>query len=252
MAKDLGCSVKSLMQDAALRGGIRLETYTNDKVGLPTLRDIMSELEKPGRDPRKQFEAFSFMEGVNSMEDLNPGMRLPGIVTNVTAFGAFVDIGVHQDGLVHISQLADRFVKDPNEVVKVHQHVMVTVMEVNIPEAYFLSMKSGPRARRKREWDRPGQELSLDDLGKRWLIALKMNTIPVTTDTYQHRDRMVYGGFYQNGVIRWELIFHCAASREVSRAGELATCGSPAAVIPSAARAFRSLSMRRCTRPFVA
>ena len=169
MAKDLGCSVKSLMQDAALRGGIRLETYTNDKVGLPTLRDIMSELEKPGRDPRKQFEAFSFMEGVNSMEDLNPGMRLPGIVTNVTAFGAFVDIGVHQDGLVHISQLADRFVKDPNEVVKVHQHVMVTVMEVNIPlKRISLSMKSGaPRPEKKREWDRPGQELSLDDLRKR-------------------------------------------------------------------------------------
>ncbi len=169
MAKDLGCSVEALMKGAALRGRIRLENYANDKVGLPTLRDILKELEKPGRDPRKQFEVFQFMEGVNTMEDLNPGMRLPGVVTNVTAFGAFVDIGVHQDGLVHISQLADHFVKDPNEIVKVHQHVMVTVMEVNIPlKRISLSMKSGnPRPPKSRSGDRPGPELSLDDLRKR-------------------------------------------------------------------------------------
>jgi protein Tex len=142
-AKDLGCSVKDLMSNEELRRKIRLNDYTTDKVGLPTLTDIMSELAKPGRDPREQFEAFSFQEGVNSMEDLKPGMRLPGIVTNVTKFGAFVDIGVHQDGLVHISQLADRFVKDPAEVVKPQQKVNVTVLEVDLPRKRIsLSMRS--------------------------------------------------------------------------------------------------------------
>ena len=168
MAKDLGCKVKDLMGDAALRTGIQLDKYTDDKVGLPTLRDIMNELAKPGRDPRKQFEAFSFQEGVHTMEDLVPGMRLPGIVTNVTAFGAFVDIGVHQDGLVHISQLADHFVKDPNEVVKVHQRVMVTVMEVNIPlKRISLSMKSEPSQARRPEKSKapaPRPEMTFDDL----------------------------------------------------------------------------------------
>ncbi len=114
-------------------------------VGLPTLNDILAELAKPGRDPRRQFEAFAFQEGVDKLEDLRPGMKLPGIVTNVTAFGAFVDIGVHQDGLVHISQLADRFVKDPAEVVKVHQRVSVTVVEVDIlRKRIALSMKAHP------------------------------------------------------------------------------------------------------------
>jgi len=145
MAKDVGCKVKDLIQDTTSRNAIKLEKYINEKVGLPTLQDIMSELAKPGRDPRQQFEVFSFAESVNTMEDLSPGMRLPGIVTNVTAFGAFVDIGVHQDGLVHISQLADRFIKDPNDVVKVQQKVMVTVMEVNIPlKRISLSMKAIP------------------------------------------------------------------------------------------------------------
>ena len=102
-----------------MRKQIKLGRYVSDKVGLPTLRDIMDELAKPGRDPREQFEVFQFADGVEKMEDLKVGMKLPGIVTNVTAFGAFVDIGVHQDGLVHISQLADKFVRDPNEVVKV-------------------------------------------------------------------------------------------------------------------------------------
>jgi uncharacterized protein len=109
------------------------------------LNDIMAELAKPGRDPRQQFEVFSFQSGVEKMDDLKPGMKLPGIVTNVTAFGAFVDIGVHQDGLVHVSQLADRFIKDPAEVVKVHQKVTVTVTEVDLPRKRIaLSMKAVP------------------------------------------------------------------------------------------------------------
>ena len=142
MAADVGGSVAQLMTDGPLRAKVRLENYVTDTVGLPTLNDIMQELAKPGRDPRKQFEAFSFADGVEKIEDVEPGMRLPGIVTNVAAFGAFVDIGVHQDGLVHISQLADRFVKDPGEVVKVHQKVMVTVLEVDLARKRIsLSMK---------------------------------------------------------------------------------------------------------------
>jgi uncharacterized protein len=131
MAQHAQCSVEDLMKTADLREQIRLADYVTENVGLPTLKDIMAELDKPGRDPRETFEAFSFAENVNTMEDLAPGMKLPGIVTNVTAFGAFVDIGVHQDGLVHISQLADRFVKDPAEIVKVRQRVTVTVLEVD-------------------------------------------------------------------------------------------------------------------------
>jgi len=112
-------------------------------VGLPTLTDIMAELAKPGRDPRAGFVVFAFAEGVNSVEDLQPEMKLPGIVTNVTKFGAFVDIGVHQDGLVHISQLADRFVKDPADIVKVRQQVMVRVIEIDIPRKRIaLSLKN--------------------------------------------------------------------------------------------------------------
>jgi protein Tex len=145
MAADRGCSVPDLMRDDALRKGIRLERYITDAIGLPTLTDIMSELAKPGRDPRQQFEVFSFTEGINKLEDLEPGLKLPGIVTNVTAFGAFVDIGVHQDGLVHISQLSDSFVKNPADVVKVHQKVQVTVLEVDLPRKRIaLSMKSRP------------------------------------------------------------------------------------------------------------
>jgi uncharacterized protein len=121
------------MHSADLRNRIDLRTYVTETTGLPTLSDIMTELAKPGLDPREKFEAFAFAEGVHSMEDLKPGMKIPGIVTNVTKFGAFVDIGVHQDGLVHISRLADRFVKDPNDVVKVQQKVTVTVLEVDIP-----------------------------------------------------------------------------------------------------------------------
>jgi uncharacterized protein len=144
MAKDLGVTVKDLMKDDGLRKKIDKQRYVTDKVGLPTLTDILLELAKPGRDPREKFEAFQFAEGVHTMQDLKPGMKLPGIVTNITAFGCFVDIGVHQDGLVHVSQLADRFVKDPNEVVKVHQKVEVTVVEVDMDRKRIaLTMRKG-------------------------------------------------------------------------------------------------------------
>ncbi|MEO6005901.1 MAG: Tex family protein [Opitutus sp.] len=145
MAADLGASVADLVRDAKLRSRIALESYVTGDVGLPTLRDIMAELAKPGRDPREKFEAFSFSDGVNQPSDLKPGMKLPGIVTNVTAFGAFVDVGVHQDGLVHVSQLADTFVKEPASVVKPGQKVMVTVTEVDLPRNRIaLSMRSKP------------------------------------------------------------------------------------------------------------
>jgi uncharacterized protein len=145
MAKDLNCTVSDLMRDAVLRQKIQLPKYVSETVGLPTLTDILGELAKPGRDPRQKFEVFSFQSGVEKMDDLKPGMKLPGIVTNVTAFGAFVDIGVHQDGLVHVSQLSDRFIKDPSEVVKVSQKVTVTVTEVDLPRKRIaLSMKAAP------------------------------------------------------------------------------------------------------------
>jgi uncharacterized protein len=144
-AKDLGCTLKDLMTSAELRKKLDLKKYVTDTVGLPTLTDILSELEKPGRDPREKFEVFSFEEGVHEIKDLKIGMSLPGIVTNVTNFGAFVDIGVHQDGLVHISHLSDRFVKDPNEVVAVQQKVKVTVLEVDAARKRIaLSLKSDP------------------------------------------------------------------------------------------------------------
>lgn len=131
MAKDCGCSVAELIKDKDKRKSIRLDRYVSEKVGMPTLTDIMAELEKPGRDPREQLEEFEFDPNVSTPDDLVEGMVLPGIVTNITNFGAFVDIGVHQDGLVHISQLADRYVSDPIHVVKLHQHVMVKVIEVD-------------------------------------------------------------------------------------------------------------------------
>ncbi|MDD5700729.1 MAG: Tex family protein [Dehalococcoidales bacterium] len=131
MARDLGVSVRELMQDAGLQQNIILENYISETVGIPTLSDILQELKKPGRDPRKQFEAFSFAAGINNIDQLKPGMKLPGIVTNITNFGAFVDIGVHQDGLVHISKLADHFVKRPADIVKLQQKVEVTVVEID-------------------------------------------------------------------------------------------------------------------------
>ncbi len=145
MAADAGATVADLMRDGKLRAKVKLENYVTAEVGLPTLTDIMAELAKPGRDPRKGFEAFSFTEGINKPEDLKPGMKLPGIVTHVTAFGAFVDIGVHQDGLVHVSQLADTFVKEPASVVRPQQKVMVTVTEIDLArQRIALSMRSKP------------------------------------------------------------------------------------------------------------
>lgn len=150
MAKDLGTTIEDLLQDKEQRKKIDAKKYVSETVGLPTLNDIIQELEKPGRDPRKTFEVFKFQDGVNSIEDLKENMRLPGIVTNVTNFGAFVDIGVHQDGLVHISQLADRFVDDPAKVVKVGQKVMVTVTEVDVKRKRIaLSMKGETSASSK-------------------------------------------------------------------------------------------------------
>ena len=131
MARDNKCTVAQLIADASLRKTIDLKRYVTDTVGMPTLTDIMKELEKPGRDPREQIEEFEFAAGIESINDLSVGMVLPGIVTNITQFGAFVDIGVHQDGLVHISKLADKYVSSPADIVKLHQHVMVKVTEVD-------------------------------------------------------------------------------------------------------------------------
>jgi len=142
MARDLACSVRDLLDDEELRRQIDLSAYVTQKVGMPTLTDIIDELAKPGRDPRKQFEDPGFAEGIKQISDLRSGMKIPGVITNVTAFGAFVDIGVHQDGLVHISQLAKRFVKDPGQVVRVNQRVMVTVLDVDLERNRIsLSMK---------------------------------------------------------------------------------------------------------------
>lgn len=152
MAKDLGVKVADLMTSEELREKIVLKNYVSETVGLPTLQDIMSELSKPGRDPREVFEVFQFQDGVNEMSDLKVGMKLPGIITNITKFGAFVDIGVHQDGLVHLSHLSDRYVSDPAAVVSVNQKVQVTVMEVDIPRKRIgLSMKSDPFAERGKQ-----------------------------------------------------------------------------------------------------
>ena len=142
MARDLGFDVTDLLENDTLRKKIDPNRYVTDMVGIPTLTDILAELARPGRDPRKQFESFKFKEGIEKIEHVQAGMSLPGVVTNVTAFGAFVDIGVHQDGLVHISQLANRFIKDPNEVVKVHQHITVKVLDVDLERKRIsLSMK---------------------------------------------------------------------------------------------------------------
>lgn len=131
MAKDCHCTVSDLIKDKKKRESIDIKRYITDTIGIPTLTDIIKELEKPGRDPREQIEAFEFDKNVTTVDDLIEGMILPGIVTNITNFGAFVDVGVHQDGLVHISQLADRYVSDPTQVVKLHQHVKVKVVEVD-------------------------------------------------------------------------------------------------------------------------
>ena len=131
MAKDQGCHVGDLISNPQLRQQVDIRRYVTDTIGIPTLTDIMQELEKPGRDPREQLEAFEFDPNVKEVDDLVEGMILPGIVTNITNFGAFVDIGVHQDGLVHVSQLANKYVKDPNDVIHLHQHVKVKVLQVD-------------------------------------------------------------------------------------------------------------------------
>ena len=142
MAKDCGCSVSDLIMNRGAREGIDIKKYVTTEVGLPTLTDIMKELEKPGRDPREQIEEFEFDSSIQSIEDLHEGMELPGIVTNITNFGAFVDIGVHQDGLVHVSQLANKYVKDPTQVVRLHQHVRVRVIAVDLRrQRISLTMK---------------------------------------------------------------------------------------------------------------
>ncbi len=142
MAKDCNCSVVDLIGNKEKQEKIDIKQYITAEVGLPTLQDIMKELEKPGRDPRQQIEAFEFEHSVQSVEDLREGMELPGIVTNITNFGAFVDIGVHQDGLVHVSQMANRFVSDPTQVVRLHQHVRVKVIAVDLRrQRISLSMK---------------------------------------------------------------------------------------------------------------
>ncbi|MCX6305709.1 MAG: Tex family protein [Bacteroidetes bacterium] len=143
MAKRLSCTVDDLIGKAELRSQIKLDEFTGEKIGMPTLHDIMQELAKPGRDPRQQFEMFEFDKHIHAIGDLRVGMKLPGIITNITNFGVFVDLGVHQDGLVHISQLADRFVKDPNDVVKLNQKVMVEVLEIDMDRKRIqLTMKT--------------------------------------------------------------------------------------------------------------
>jgi uncharacterized protein len=143
MAQDLGVTINELMQNESLLKKLDPKKYVSEKAGAATLQDILEELSRPGRDPRADFEAFSFAPGVEKMEDLKVGMKLPGIVTNVTAFGAFVDIGVHQDGLVHISQLRDGYVKNPTDVVKARQKVTVRVLDVDLQRKRIsLSMKN--------------------------------------------------------------------------------------------------------------
>jgi uncharacterized protein len=164
MAKDLGLTLPGLIAESALLDKIKLEKYVGPGTGLPTLRDIIVELKKPGRDPRATFVTTGFREDVMEVKDLEAGMALNGIVTNVAAFGAFVDIGVHQDGLVHISQLADRFVKDPNQVVKVGQQVQVRVLSVDLPRMRIaLTMRRGaldnsPEQKRRENRPRPEQK----------------------------------------------------------------------------------------------
>jgi uncharacterized protein len=142
MAASLKKPVTDLLQNESLRKEIEIKKFTDEKMGIPTLTDIMNELEKPGRDPRSAIKLFEFAPDVHSIEDVKPGMVLPGIVTNITNFGAFVDIGVKQDGLVHISQLADKYVSNPSDEVKLHQHVTVRVLEVDAARKRIqLSMK---------------------------------------------------------------------------------------------------------------
>ncbi|MDZ4163865.1 MAG: S1 RNA-binding domain-containing protein, partial [Smithellaceae bacterium] len=161
MAAHLAVSLSQLAGDAALAGGIDLDRYISETIGLPTLRDILAELKKPGRDPRAAFEAVAFRDDVQELADLQEGMVLPGTVTNVAAFGAFVDIGVHQDGLVHVSHLADRFIKDPNDAVKVGQIVKVKVLAVDLPRKRIsLSIKEALEGTGKAKAVRPAEKIT--------------------------------------------------------------------------------------------
>jgi uncharacterized protein len=142
MAKDLKCSVKELIEQKELRKNIRLENYISEEVGMLTLKDILEELDKPGRDPRSKIEVFEFDKTIHKIEDLREGMVLPGIVTNITAFGCFVDVGVKENGLVHLSQMADRYITDPSQVVSLHQHLKVKILNVDLDRKRIqLSMK---------------------------------------------------------------------------------------------------------------
>ncbi len=166
IALDLGCTINDLIDSEELRRKINISNYVSDEVGLPTLEDIMSELNRPGRDPRKTFEIFKFDERVKDIKDLSSGMMLPGIITNITKFGAFVDIGVHQDGLVHISQLSDHFITEPSEVVKINQKVTVRVIDVDPDRKRIsLSMKSESTTPGKKDIKdkKPLKENSLPD-----------------------------------------------------------------------------------------
>jgi uncharacterized protein len=166
MAEDIGCTVTDLMKDAQLREKTDIRKYVTDKIGFPTLKDILKELARPGRDPRQQFESFAFSGEIEKISDLETGMKLPGIVTNVTAFGAFVDIGVHQDGLVHISELSDKFVRNPTDVVKVQQKVEVSIIEVDLERNRIsLSMKNLPGKSPKQA--KPSQKPKNPNKGRR-------------------------------------------------------------------------------------
>lgn len=173
MAKDLKCSVTDLMSSDELRKKLDLNKYVSDEVGLPTLKDIMSELSKPGRDPREQFEIIQFTDGVNSIEDLRVGMQLTGIVTNLTKFGAFVDIGVHQDGLVHVSHISNTFIDDPAKVLKVQQKVKVSVLEVDVARKRIsLSMKSESAPKPKSQQKKEGQPQKSDEQNMKEKLAM--------------------------------------------------------------------------------
>jgi uncharacterized protein len=142
MAADLDCTVKDLVENKSLRDQIRLNNYVTEETGLPTLKDIMAELEKPGRDPRKQIKVFQFDRSIRSIEDLQDGMVLPGIVNNITNFGVFVDLGIKHNGLVHISNIANQFVSSPADFVKLHQQVRVKVISVDVERGRIqLSLK---------------------------------------------------------------------------------------------------------------
>ena len=142
MAKDVGCTVQELISSKEKRDSIQLEKYVSQEVGMPTLRDIMAELEKPGRDPRSNIEVFSFDDTIRTIDDLKQGMVLPGIVTNITNFGCFVDIGVKENGLIHVSEMSDSYVSDPTTVVSIHQQLKVKVKSVDIERKRIaLSLK---------------------------------------------------------------------------------------------------------------